>query len=62
MTADSAPTPADDAVAPEAQAWHRLSETARDAGDRAFCVVFSVAVLVALLLGAAWVYAMPSFR
>lgn len=49
------------AVAPEAEPWLQFSDWARDAGDRAFCLAIVVAVAVAAVLGAAWVWAMPSF-
>lgn len=47
-------------IAPEAQEWSQFSDRARDAGDRAFCVVLVVAVAVTIALGAAWLWAMPS--
>jgi hypothetical protein len=47
---------------PDCEAWLQLSDWARDLGDRAVCLVFVAAVAVAVVLGAAWFLAMPSFR
>ena len=61
MTPENVPTQNDGAVTSEAEAWLQFSDWTRDAGDRACCVTLAVAVAVAVVLGAAWVWAMPSF-
>jgi hypothetical protein len=61
MSTDNPSTQNHGAAAPECELWLQFSEWARDAGDRAFSLVLAVAVAEALVLGAAWVWAMPSF-
>lgn len=46
----------------EASRRPQLSNRARDAGDRVCCGVLVAAVAVAVLLGSAWVLALPAFR
>ena len=62
MTPDDLPIQYPGAVMADCEASHHLSHLARDLGDRAICLVFATAVLVAVVLGAAWFWAMPSFR
>lgn len=62
MTSDDLPVQKHSAVMPDCEAWLQLSDWARDLGDRAVCLVFVAAVAVAVVLGAAWFLAMPSFR
>ena len=62
MTPIDLPTQYPDAVMTDCEASHQLSGWARDLGDRAICLVVATAVLVAVVLGAAWFWAMPSFR
>ncbi len=50
------------AAEPEARRRPQLSDRARDAGDRICCVVLVAAVAAAVLLGWAWVVALPAFR
>ena len=61
MSQDNPPTQNHRPSAPESELWLVFSDWARDAGDRAFCLAIVVAVAVAAVLGAAWVWAMPSF-
>jgi hypothetical protein len=61
MSPDNPPTQNHSPSAPETELWLLFSEWARDAGDRAFCFALIVAVAAAAVLGAVWVWAMPSF-
>ena len=62
MTPNDLPTQYPGAVMTDCEASHQLSDWARDLGDRAICLVFATAVCIAVVLGAAWFWAMPSFR
>jgi hypothetical protein len=62
MSSDDLPTQNHGAVITDCEASLQLSAWARDAGDRAICLVFAAAVCVAVVLGATWLWVMPSFR
>ena len=61
MTPEKVPTENQDAVTSEAEPWLQFSDWARDAGDRACCVLIAVAAAVAMVLVGSWVWTMPSF-
>jgi len=62
MNSDDHPTMNQGKAMTDCEPSVQLSDWARDAGDRAICIVFATAVLVAVVLGAAWLWAMPSLR
>jgi hypothetical protein len=62
MNTDVHATQPGEATEPEASRRPQLSNRARDAGDRVCCGVLIAAVAAAVLLGWAWVVALPAFR
>lgn len=62
MNSHSIPSLPPTAAPPESQHQPRLSASLHDAGDRVCCGLLLAAVAVAIVLGASWLWDMPSFR
>jgi hypothetical protein len=62
MNTHSSPTLPHSAHVPDAAARRRLSDAARDAGDRVCCTLLVASVLIAIALGAIWIWEMPPVR